>query len=399
MNELTISVSQLNGYIKNIFDAEEMLIGIKVVGEITNLKPSGKAIYFDLKDDGASIPCVVFDSYIMEDFEFGDKVVVKGKLNYYIKGGKLSFVVSKIEKYGIGELYKQFLELKSKLEKEGLFDEVHKKQLPEYAKRVGVVTSSTGAVIRDIIRVKKQKNHYSDIVLFPAKVQGIGAKEEIIKGIEFLDSYGVDTIIVARGGGSFEDYQPFNTEEVARAVFNAKTPIISAIGHENDWSIIDYVADARASTPSVASEMAFFDEKLFLDKLIQPLDNYLLTLKTSLKNSHEEICGKMENIANSYNQRLKGKYDLLTSKSMNLQLQINHFLKQKQSRIELLALDLSKNNPIEVLARGYGKVIFDGKSVSSVEEVKTGQKIDVILKNGIINAQILDVKERIYESR
>ena len=227
MNELTISVTQISNYIKNIFDAEEMLIGVRVLGEITNLKPSSRAIYFDLKDDNASLPCVVFDTALIEGYQFGDKVVVKGKLNYYSKGGKLSFVVSKIEKFGVGELYKEFLELKAKLEKEGLFSTEHKKKLPEFAKRVGVVTSRTGAVIRDIIRVKNQKNHWSDVVLFPVKVQGIGAKEEIINGIKFLDEYGVDVIIVARGGGSFEDYQPFNSEEVARAVFNAKTPIVS----------------------------------------------------------------------------------------------------------------------------------------------------------------------------
>ena len=172
MSDLTISVTQLNTYIKNIFDAEEMLIGIKVVGEITNLKPSSRAIYFDLKDENASLSCVVFDETIIDGFQFGDKVTVKGKLNYYTKGGKLSFVVNKIEKFGLGDLYQQYLKLKESLEKEGLFDEKHKKQLPNYVRRVGVVTSRTGAVIRDIIRVKHSKNHWSDVVLFPVKVQG-----------------------------------------------------------------------------------------------------------------------------------------------------------------------------------------------------------------------------------
>ena len=235
MSNMTLSVTQISNYIKSIFDAEELLIGVSVYGEITNLKPSARAIYFDIKDENSALPCVCFDQYLLRGFEFGDQVAITGKLNYYAKTGKLSFIVSKIEKYGVGELYKQFIELKDKLQKEGLFDEARKKLLPKYVKKVGVVSSETGAVIRDIIRVKSEKNSCSDIVLFPVKVQGVGADVDIVRGIKYLDNYGVDCIIVARGGGSFEDYQPFNTEVVARAVSEAKTPIVSAIGHENDW--------------------------------------------------------------------------------------------------------------------------------------------------------------------
>ena len=286
---MTLSVTQISNYIKSIFDAEELLIGVSVYGEITNLKPSSRAIYFDIKDENSALPCVCFDQYLLKGFDFGDQVAVTGKLNYYAKTGKLSFIVSKIEKYGVGELYKQFIELKDKLQKEGLFDEGRKKPLPKYVKKVGVVSSETGAVIRDIIRVKSEKNSYSDIVLFPVKVQGVGADVDIVRGIKYLDEFGVDCIIVARGGGSFEDYQPFNTEVVARAVFEAKTPIVSAIGHENDWSIIDYVADVRAGTPSIASEIVFFnDEELIVD-MITDIKRALGTIQLGLTNKFSKL--------------------------------------------------------------------------------------------------------------
>lgn len=399
MNELTISVSQLNTYVKNIFDAEELLIGVKVVGEITNLKISGRSVYFDLKDENASIPCVVFDMALMDGFDFGDKVVVKGKLNFYIKGGKLSFVVSKIEKYGVGELYKQFLELKDKLEAEGLFESCHKKELPCFAKRVGVVTSRTGAVIRDIIRVKKQKNHWSDVVLYPVKVQGVGAKEEIISGIKILDDYGVDIIIVARGGGSFEDYQPFNTEDVARAVFEAKTPIISAIGHESDWSIIDFVADRRASTPSVASEMAFFDESLYLSRLIQPLSNFLLSVEDKLKSKHSMISSRTNELYLTLKNQLKQKFNLTALKFANIDVIMQNFMREKEYKIKFIGADLSKHNPIEILSRGFGKLSKNGAVVTSIKDVKQCDEMEVELKDGSLKTQIIEIREKNNESR
>ena len=394
MSELIISVSQLNTYIKNIFDSEEMLIGVKVVGEITNLKPSSRAIYFDLKDENASLSCVVFDETLMEDFKFGDKVTLKGKLNYYVKGGKLSFVVSKIEKFGVGDLYQEYLNLKEKLEKEGLFDESHKKPLPSFVKRVGVVTSRTGAVIRDIIRVKNAKNHWSDIVLYPVKVQGIGAKEEIIKGIEFLDEYGVDVIIVARGGGSFEDYQPFNTEEVVRAVFRAKTPIISAIGHENDWSLIDFVADKRASTPSVASEMAFFSEEFYIKNLVAPLYTYLTNLSKTSKKDFLDNQDLINDIQNSFKRTLEIKTEKLKNLSNNLLHKIEKVLEKNKAHLDLSLSKLSALNPMEILKRGYGKLAVGNKNISSVLDCKEGDDAQITLFDGTISAKIIEVKEK-----
>ena len=394
MSVLTISVTQLNNYIKNIFDAEETLIGIKVVGEITNFKPSSKAVYFDLKDENASLSCVVFNPELINGFNFGDKVTVKGKLNYYVKGGKLSFVVSSIEKFGIGDLYQEFLELKDKLTKEGLFDDAYKKQLPQYVKRVGVVTSRTGAVIRDIIRVKRAKNRSSDIVLFPVKVQGIGAKEEIIKGIEFLDNYGVDVIIVARGGGSFEDYQPFNTEDIVRAVFRAKTPIVSAIGHENDWSLIDFVADRRASTPSVASEIVFFDEQQYLNQLSMPLYGYISDLSRASKDKYNKVNFLSENIENKLKDLIYDKKKDLDIAAKNLILLQERNIERNSAKLDLLMANISKNNPLEIISRGYAKVTKAGKNIKSVSQLEVGDNIEIMVGDGSICSTVSEIKEK-----
>ena len=394
MSELTISVSQLNNYIKNIFDNEEMLIGIKVVGEITNLKPSSRAIYFDLKDENASLPCVVFDESIISSFKFGDKVTAKGKLNYYVKGGKLTFVVSKLEKFGIGDLYKQYLELKDRLEKEGLFDEARKKPLPKYVKRVGVVSSRTGAVIRDIIRVQHSKNWSADIVLYPVKVQGVGAEREIIEGINFLDTYGVDAIIVARGGGSFEDYQPFNTEEVARAVYNAKTPIVSAIGHENDWSIIDFVADKRASTPSVASEMVFYDEKAYIKSLIEPLSLYLSSQEKTFDEQYKKFVVRASSLAQNVDFKLGRVEDSLKNLSQAMSVNIDRNLERKEAELKVIMSSISANNPLEIMSRGYTKTTVAGKNLVSIKDANVGDEAEIMVTDGSVIAKITDIKEK-----
>lgn len=393
MGELTVSVTQLNSYIKNIFDAEELLKNIKVVGEITNLKRSGSAIYFDLKDESASIPCVAFNSSIMDGFEFGDNVVLKGSPNFYVKGGRLSFVVSKIEKYGIGELYKEYLETKARLEKEGLFDEIHKKPLPKFVKRVGVVTSKTGAVIRDIIRVKLSKNHCSDIVLFPAKVQGIGAAEEIINGIRVLDDYGVDVIIVARGGGSFEDYQPFNTESVVRAVYNAKTPIVSAIGHENDWSLIDFAADVRAATPSVASEIVFFDELQFLSSIMAPLNSYIDGLDLAIKQNQEKLLKSMNLVNYTISRRLKSDAVSIIKAGKRLINSTENLLEMKKMQLKVASKTIEGNNPKAILDRGYAKILADGKPIKSIKNLSINECVEIGLLDGYAKATILEVKE------
>ena len=393
--ELILSVTQISTYIKNIFEAEEMLINVKVSGEITNLKPSQRAIYFDIKDENAALPCVCFDSYLMQGFNFGNKVVVTGRPNYYAKTGKLSFIVSKIENFGVGDLHRQYLMLKEKLAKEGLFDERFKKPLPKFVKKVGVVTSETGAVIRDIIRVKNAKNKTSSIVLFPVKVQGVGADDEIVKGIKYLASLNdIDVIIVARGGGSFEDYAPFNTEKVVRAVFEAAKPIVSAIGHENDWSLIDFASDARASTPSVASEMVFFDEaevKEYLSKLLKaPLliqDNKYRTLRSELNEQNAVLFSLVNKIVASRGSTINGFRVGLVNK-------INACLVTSQHRVEKLALSINGYSPVNILRRGYTRTTdVNGKNIG-VAEPQIGETIKTITEKKIYLSKINEIKDR-----
>ena len=394
MTKLSLSVSQISSYIKNIFDNEELLIGVSVYGEITNLKPSSRAIYFDIKDNDASLQCVCFDQYMMSGFKFGDKVSVVGKLNYYAKTGKLSFIVSKIEKFGVGDLYKQYLELKSKLETEGVFDQRYKKALPKYPKRVGVVSSETGAVIRDIVRVARKKNRTTDIVLFPVKVQGVGADAEIIRGIKYLDNYNVDLIIVARGGGSFEDYQPFNTEQVVRAVFECGKPVISAIGHENDWSLIDFVADVRASTPSVASEIAFFDEKDYLTKMYDSLRYVVLKLDENNKSAKENLDFISDKIIQNCQNLINEKYDELNNYSDSINLSIEKTIDKFRNEIDKLSIRIGGANPIEIMRRGFGQSkLSNGEVIKSVKNLKVGDDILTRFADGEIVSSILKIQE------
>ena len=318
MQNLTLSISQLNNYIKNIFDNEELLIGVSVYGEVTNFKISNGIAYFDIKEEGAQLSCVKFSTF----YPFaknGDQVIVTGKLNYHVKLGKLSFVASKVEPYGMGQLYKQFLELKERLEKEGIFDQSKKKQLPKYVNKIGVVTSETGAVIRDIYNVTRSKNPYTDILVYPSRVQGVGAEDEIVEGIKFFNTLNdVDVIIVARGGGSFEDLAPFNTEKVARAVFESELPVISAVGHETDFTLIDFASDLRTPTPSVAAEVAvynFFDEVQYLTTLQLSIDKFATKIVTDKKES-------VTNYVNSILKTIKSKLDVSVKEVENFNLKI-----------------------------------------------------------------------------
>ena len=279
MSETYLSISQVNNYIKNIFEAEVMLQNICVFGEVSSYKISNGIAYFNLQDENGLLPCVLFGANRFDVPNVGDMVLVVGSVSYYAKGGKLSFNATHIAPYGKGLLYEKFLKLKEELESRGYFNLDHKKPLPERVNRIGVVTSATGAVIQDIIDVTHRRNKGVDIVLYPVKVQGIGAEVEIAKGINFFSEYpNVDVVIVARGGGSLEDLQPFNTELVAEATYNCLKPIVSAVGHETDTTIIDFVSDLRAPTPSAAAELVvnkISDDLKLISNCVSKIENYV----------------------------------------------------------------------------------------------------------------------------
>ncbi len=393
MQNLTLSVTQLNNYIKQIFDNEELLLGVSVYGEITNFKISNGIAYFDLKEEGAQLSCVKFSSF----YPFaknGDRVMVTGRLNYHVKLGRLSFVVQKIETYGLGELYKKFLELKARLEAEGIFDASKKKEIPKYAQRIGVVTSETGAVIRDINHVTRAKNPYTNILVYPAKVQGENAEKEIAKGIDwFNEQKNVDVIIVARGGGSFEDLSPFNTEIVARAVFESELPVISAVGHETDYTIIDFASDLRAPTPSVAAELAVFD---FYEE-VELLDAIKSRLKTKLMSMLEDDACAVKNLTSLIAKNITSRIDLAKkdAKSVveSVKNRVDFIISGKKSRLEVLTTMVEKSNPLAILKSGYAKVLSGGKTVD-IKNVKVGDELETFVENGVILSEVKSVKEK-----
>ena len=292
MNPRIYSVGQVNTYIKNMFSQDFMLNRISIKGEVSNCKyhTSGH-IYFSLKDETGTLSCVMFAGqrkglgFAMKN---GDKVVAEGSVSVYERDGKYQLYARSITLEGAGLLYERYLALKKELEEMGMFSQEYKQPIPAYVKKVGIVTAPTGAAIQD--NIAGRRNPYVQLILYPALVQGEGAKESIVKGIETLDAWGVDVIIVGRGGGSIEDLWAFNEEEVARAIFHCQTPIISAVGHETDTTIADFVADLRAPTPSAAAELAVADVRQLLEtlrayrqKLTFGMENQIYSLRQRMK--------------------------------------------------------------------------------------------------------------------
>lgn len=383
-----ITVTKLNTYIKQIFDAEELLHNIPVVGEIFGISSSRNVFYFSLKDESSSLSCVSFYPNLFIDIKEGDKVIVTGSPNYYIKGGRLNFNVIKLEKVGLGELYEQFLKLKDKLQHEGLFDEHHKKKIPSEIKRIGVITSKEGAVIQDIKNVAWRRNPMVDIVLYNTKVQGLNAENEIAHAIEVMGKYDkIDVIVVARGGGSLEDLWAYNTEVVARATYNCPKPIVSAVGHETDYTIIDFVSDLRAPTPSAAAELLTFDlsgkraemwgmfELLYSEvkKIINKNINAFNMTNYKLFNVIEKRLVKEEN---NFNNK---KYDFLNS--------CESFINQQYYDLGLIETTIKNIDPKKILSQGYAKIEQNNISVSSLAQLNKDNDLTINFIDGKIKAR------------
>ena len=360
-----ISVSKLNTYIKQIFDAEELLHNIPVVGEVFGVSFSRNVIYFSLKDENATMSCVCFYPAFADRIIEGDKVVITGSPNFYVKGGKLNFNVVKVEKVGQGQLYEEFVKLKQKLEGEGLFDKSHKKALPSVIKRIGVITSKEGAVIQDIKNVAWRRNPSVDIVLFNTKVQGNLAENEIAHAIEVMGSYeNVDVIVVARGGGSLEDLWAYNTEIVARATYACPKPIISAVGHETDFTIIDFVSDLRAPTPSAAAELLTFNI-------------------TDKKRELDSIC---QSFVRSVSNLLTAKKDKLERLNLSLVTGVENLINQKSYEVGILENTLNKINPESVLKRGYAKIEQQGKGIIHANDISLEKDVQIRFSDGVVSA-------------
>lgn len=389
MNIKILTVSELTNYIKRIMDNDFILSNLSVKGEISNLKfHSSGHIYFSLKDGSGKVNCVMFKSKAMlldVDLQEGMEVIIKGRASIYPATGSFQLYCDEITKEGQGDLFIKFEKLKQKLSSMGYFDEEHKKPLPKYPERVGVVTSPTGAAIRDIMNVTKRRNEMVDIVLYPAKVQGEGAYKEVIEGIKYFNKKkSVDLIIVGRGGGSIEELWNFNEEELAKAIFNSNIPIISAVGHEIDFTISDFVSDIRAATPSQGAEIAVpllmdiknkvFDISRALDISI---DNKLSRCRDELISSEKilKLHSPMTRIVNSYLEveKLKERLDFAISSR----------IKREKLNIESLNNLLSAYNPVKVISKGYA-IIEDNNNnlIVSKEQLREVKEIKVSLKDG-----------------
>lgn len=373
MQDDVIPVSTLAEYLKRMIDAEQLLYRIKIFGELSAYNVSNGNAYFIIKDQDAVMNCVMFNCFRCAIPKIGDKLIVTGSPKYYVKGGKLSFNVETIEQFGQGELYFNFLKLKEKLEKEGLFDIAHKKPFPQSINKIGVVTAENGAVIHDIINVATRRNKNIQIVLFPTKVQGIGAENEIAKGIEYFSNSKVDAVIVCRGGGSQEDLQPYNTEIVARTAYNCSKFLVSAVGHETDYSLLDFVADLRAPTPSAAAEL---------------LVKEVVNLKETIDSYEKQLKLKYENILNYNKMLLKEANQLLVYKMQNI-------IDRNASKVELLMAELKSKNPLTILEKGYAKLSKNSKTISSINEISNGDLLDMYLKDGKVKVEVKDINGKL----
>ena len=435
----TLSVSELTEKIKNLL--EDNFFDIYVTGEISNIaRPISGHIYFTLKDEYSSIKCVLFryqNRFVNFNYKNGDKVIVRGSLKIYEKRGEYQIIVDFVEPDGKGLLYLQFEKLKKKLLEEGLFDEKHKKKIPEFPKKIALITSPTGAAIRDILKILKRRYANLYILVAPVKVQGEKAKYEIVEAINILNLYfsDIDTIIIARGGGSFEDLQPFNEEIVARAIFKSNIPIITAIGHETDFTIADFTADLRAPTPSAAAELVVKNKEDLLlhlsnleKQLIANIEK-ILNFKKQKFLSYEKILfshllklknlkNKIHNLENTLNNGIynlisekKYKYSLLkdnltnqnpllkieklknrlSQNRNNLIFLIENILSKNKQELKLLNNSLNTLSPLNVLARGYSIVFKNENVITDKEQIKINDNVKILLHKGNFRAKVYQI--------
>ena len=391
MKNNVYSVTQVNNYIKLLFKDDFLLNNIYIKGEVSNLKKhlSGH-LYFSIKDENAVINAIIFNSNLSDiSFELknGDKIIALGYISLYEKTGQYQFYVSNLELEGKGNLQIEFEKLKEKLKLQGLFDSEYKKPIPMFPECIAVITSLTGAAIQDILNVLKRRNPTVKVVILPVLVQGENAANEIAKAIESINKWNkADVIIVGRGGGSYEDLAAFNEEVVAYAIFNSKIPIISAVGHETDFSIADFVADKRAATPSVAAEIAVFDILDFIQILMSKISLLNKSLNQKIFNCKAKFKITLNNsFFNDFLNKIYNYKNLVYNHKNYLDKVINTKIKQDKLKLENMACSLEKVSPINILKKGYSLVLDENNNVIN-------SKLDVS-KNQIVNINFYDGKK------
>ena len=395
-----LDISEANSYIKRILSNDPILYNLKVKGEISNLKIHNSGnVYLSLKDEFSKLNCVIFKDNYDKNLELknGSKIIASGYVSIYERDGLYQLYINSIEIEGLGNLYIEFNKLKEKLINEGLFDEKYKKTIPKIPKSIGVITSETGAVIRDIINIIKRRYPKVSIKLYPVNVQGIKSKFDICEGIRFFNQMqNVDTIILGRGGGSIEELWSFNEEIVAREIFNSKIPIISAVGHETDFTICDFVSDMRAPTPSAAAEIATPS----LDDIYFKLEN----IKSRMNKSLTKIIEMDEYKLKSIFEKINNNLELYTLKDKIIQLdniydkisfEIENNITTKREHLIKSGSILHNLSPLSTIERGYSVVQKNGKLINSIKDLKLNESIYITLKDGNLECFIdkINIKE------
>ena len=398
------SVGQVNRYVKNMFTQDFFLQKIYVKGEVSNCKyhTSGH-IYFSLKDETGTMSCVMFAGHrrgLAFSMKDGDKVIVGGSVDVYERDGRYQLYAKEITLEGAGALYERYLALKQELEEMGMFAGEYKQPIPKFIRRLGVVTAPTGAAVQDIRNISYRRNPYLQIILYPALVQGAGAAESIVKGIRMLDGLNVDVIIVGRGGGSIEDLWAFNEEIVARAIFECRTPVISAVGHETDFTITDFVADLRAPTPSAAAELAVNDYR----SVVESVSAYRQRMYRAMSTHLDFYRSRLANFSTKFGYlspeyRLREQRQRLADTESSLQNAMEGKLKENRHRLSLYVERFTGLSPLRKLNQGFSYVADQEKrTLTSVKQVKNGDTIYISVTDGTIEAKVNSIKkeERIH---
>ncbi|MBQ4561044.1 MAG: exodeoxyribonuclease VII large subunit [Clostridia bacterium] len=419
-----LSVKALNDFVKRIVESNSYLSSVNIRGEISNFTNHYKSghLYFSLKDEEAQVRCVMFSSNVSKltfTPKDGMKVNAHGRVSMFVRDGQFIFYVDKLDADGIGDLYLKFEEIKKKLSNEGLFDSSRKKSIPRYPRRIGVITSETGAAIQDIKNVISRRYPIAQIILYPSLVQGKGAEQDLCGGIEYFSRNGnTDTVIIGRGGGSIEDLWSFNSEKLARAIYACPVPVISAVGHETDFTICDFVSDLRAPTPSAAAELAVPDvndikrqlgnvvkkmsntltlrvsdsrlkiEKLSNNRALQSPLNLVEDKRLYLDRVNDKMCTNMHRV-------IDGKMRLLSDSENSLYNDIRYIYEKFRTEYIRLTAKLDALNPMSVISRGYSAVFDGGGSlVKSVNDVNIGEKLKLNVSDGVIVAEAIEIKEK-----
>lgn len=394
-----LDISEVNSYIKRILTNDPILYNLRVKGEISNFKVhSSGNVYLSLKDEKSKLNCIIFKSNYDKSLNLdnGVKIIVSGYISVYERDGAYQLYINEVEIEGIGNLYIEFNKLKEKLKKEGLFDTKYKKEIPKMPRSIGVITSPTGAVIRDIINVTKRRFPKVDIKLYPVNVQGDKSASDICEGIEFFNRMeNVDTIIVGRGGGSLEELWSFNEEIVAREIFKSKIPIISAVGHETDFTICDFVSDMRAPTPSAAAEIAtpdlseiYYKLNTIKNRMNRSLNNQVILDNEKLNNTLDKINNYMKNyIVRDKVIQLDQIYD-------KIKLRLEQKLETSKEKLSKKAALLHNLSPLATISRGYSIVEKNGQVINSIEEVNMTDDINITLKDGSLECNVNKINSK-----